>query len=197
MLRLTVLMNQPDLVDRLQQNARLWRTGLRDLGLSFPEADTPIVPIAVGPTDLAIKVWQSLIELGVYVNPVVYPAVPHDAAILRTTVMATHTADQLAHALGATQESRPSFRTLLNRSTGHRACSSHRFCKLRRTRESLDWTVPKAGLPRCTECGGLRCARHELIADSRASQAISQIYGVKATFSLPWLANTGTILKFA
>jgi 8-amino-7-oxononanoate synthase len=96
---LTILLREPEMVQRVQRNATLWRTGLRERGFVVPEGISPIVPITVGPTEKTLQVWHLLFEQGVYVNPVVYPAVPHDAPILRTSVMATHDESHLEKAL--------------------------------------------------------------------------------------------------
>ena len=98
---LTILLREPEMVARVQHNAAFWRAGLRGLGLDVPDGISPIVPIAVGETEKALRMWDLLMHHGVYVNPVVYPAVPHDGAILRTSVMATHEASHLEQALKA------------------------------------------------------------------------------------------------
>jgi 8-amino-7-oxononanoate synthase len=98
---LTLLLREPEIVDRVQRNAASWRNGLRDRALDVPEGISPIVPIAIGPAEKALRMWRLLLDRGVYVNPVVYPAVPHDGAILRTSVMATHEESQLEQALEA------------------------------------------------------------------------------------------------
>src|SRR5262249_6902480 len=92
---LSILLREPDIVKRVAHNAALWRNGLRDLGFDVPEGISPIVPITIGPTENALRIWHFLVENGIYVNAVVYPAVPHDASILRTSVMATHEKDHL------------------------------------------------------------------------------------------------------
>jgi len=68
-----------------------------DTGLS----STPIVPIIIGDEEKTYEICQSLENLGVFVNPVAPPAVPPGRALLRTSLMATHTEKQLARALDA------------------------------------------------------------------------------------------------
>jgi 8-amino-7-oxononanoate synthase len=96
---ISILLREPELVMQLQEKSRFWRSGLRDLGFDVPEGITPIVPITIGPTDRTIAMWQTLLSEGVYVNPVVYPAVQADLSILRTSVMATHERSHLEAAL--------------------------------------------------------------------------------------------------
>ena len=98
---LTILLREPEIVDRVRRNAAFWRNGLRDRGLDVPEGISPIVPIAIGPTEKTLRMWRLLLDRGIYVNPVVFPAVPHDASILRTSVMATHEESHLEKALEA------------------------------------------------------------------------------------------------
>jgi 8-amino-7-oxononanoate synthase len=98
---ITILLREPEIVDRVQRNAAFWRNGLRDRGMVVPEGISPIVPITIGPTEKTLRMWRLLLDCGVYVNPVVFPAVPHDASILRTSVMATHEESHLVRALEA------------------------------------------------------------------------------------------------
>lgn len=98
---LTILHREPEIVLRLQENAAVWRTGLQKIGLDVPDGVSPIVPVELGQTDIAMRMWHLLMEQGVYVNLVVFPAVAHDGAILRTSVMATHERKHLDQALEA------------------------------------------------------------------------------------------------
>ena len=97
-----------ELMDRLLDNARYLRQGLRDLGLrvvepgTLPdgsEATTPVVPVIVGEDWQAVLLWKALFDAGVYTNVAIHPAVPPGGALLRTSLMATHERDQLDRAL--------------------------------------------------------------------------------------------------
>jgi len=96
---LDVLEREPEMVDRLRKLAAQWRDGLQDMGFDVGESETPIVPVNVGDEYSTVVFWKSLIEVGVYTNPVIYPAVPMGKAMLRTSCMATHTPDQIEQAL--------------------------------------------------------------------------------------------------
>jgi 8-amino-7-oxononanoate synthase len=98
----------PDLFERLLANASYLRAGLRDLGLVVvepgrlpdgSEATTPVVPVIVGEDWQAVLLWKALFDAGVYTNVAVHPAVPPGGALLRTSLMATHTPEQLDRAL--------------------------------------------------------------------------------------------------
>ena len=94
-----MLIEDPGLVDRLNQNATLYRDGLRDAGFDIGETVTPIVPIVVGDERKMVGFWKELLANGIYTNAVILPAVPRGAAILRTSCMATHTPEQLSRAV--------------------------------------------------------------------------------------------------
>jgi 8-amino-7-oxononanoate synthase len=96
---LEVLMEEPQLVDRVNANAALLRDGLRDAGFDIGETQTPIVPIVIGDEVKMVSFWKELLAGGVYTNAVIFPAVPRGAGILRTSSMATHTEEQLKRAI--------------------------------------------------------------------------------------------------
>ncbi len=92
---LEVLMEEPELVEKLNQNAKLLRNGLRDAGFDIGRTETPIVPVVVGDEVKMVNFWKDLLAEGVYTNAVIFPAVPKGAGILRTSCMATHTPKQI------------------------------------------------------------------------------------------------------
>ncbi len=98
----------PQLLDQVLSNARYWHEGLSALGLHVvpptvlpdgTEIITPIVPVLVGDDWKAFLLWKALWDEGAFVNVAVHPAVPPGGALLRTSVMATHTRADLDHAL--------------------------------------------------------------------------------------------------
>jgi 8-amino-7-oxononanoate synthase len=97
-----------ELMGRLLDNARYLRQGFRDLGLvvvepgTLPdgsEATTPVVPVVVGEDYQAALLWKALFDAGLYTNVAIHPAVPPGAALLRTSLMATHEREHLDGAL--------------------------------------------------------------------------------------------------
>ena len=61
--------------------------------------ETPIVPFLIGEFEKTLLFWRKLFDAGVFTNPVVPPALPPSRCRLRTSVMATHSADQIDYAL--------------------------------------------------------------------------------------------------
>ncbi|MBJ7348948.1 MAG: aminotransferase class I/II-fold pyridoxal phosphate-dependent enzyme, partial [Thermoleophilaceae bacterium] len=64
-------------------------------------AITPIIPIEVGEDWEAVVIWKELYDAGLYTNVAIYPAVARGAAMLRTSVMATHKREHLDAAIAA------------------------------------------------------------------------------------------------
>jgi 7-keto-8-aminopelargonate synthetase-like enzyme len=91
---LDVLMDEPELVDRLATLIRQLRRPAQD-GFDVTMDCTPIVPIVVGDEVKMVGFWRELLERGVYTNAVIWPAVGKGEAILRASVMATHSEKQI------------------------------------------------------------------------------------------------------
>jgi len=97
---LHVLQREPERRTQLWENTRHLQEGLRSLGFDIGPTETPIVPVLIGPLDKTFLFWRKLFDAGVFTNPVVPPAVPPSQCRLRTSLMATHTAEQIDRALG-------------------------------------------------------------------------------------------------
>jgi 8-amino-7-oxononanoate synthase len=81
--------------------------GLTELGYQVPKGlEAAIVPIYVGDDWEAGRLWRRLLDLGVYTNCVIAPAVRRRGAMLRTSVMATHTDAHIDRALDAFEQAR-------------------------------------------------------------------------------------------
>ncbi len=98
---LDVLEQEPERRERLWQNAAYLRAGLQSLGFDTAGSETPIIPVATGHMEHTFVFWRALFDAGVFTNPVLPPAVPENNCRLRTSVMATHTTDQLDAVLDA------------------------------------------------------------------------------------------------
>ncbi len=94
-----IMETEPERRARLWTNTRFFMDGLKSLGLDTGNSQTPVVPIVVGEDSLALAMVQRLHEGGVFVNCVLSPATPPGRALIRTSLMATHTTEQLARAL--------------------------------------------------------------------------------------------------
>ncbi|HET8760286.1 MAG TPA: aminotransferase class I/II-fold pyridoxal phosphate-dependent enzyme, partial [Nitrospiria bacterium] len=93
--------DEPDRRERLWANTRQWRDGVRALGFDTFGSASPIVPLRIGNDGLALRVAAALADEGVYAPAIRPPTVPAGTARLRTSVLATHTPDDLALALSA------------------------------------------------------------------------------------------------
>jgi len=98
---LHILKQEPERVTRLRDNSRYIKNGLKQMGWEVGGDDTPIIPVHIGNDLITLNLWKELLHAGVYINPVVYPAVDPDKALLRLSVMATHEKKHLDLALEA------------------------------------------------------------------------------------------------
>jgi 7-keto-8-aminopelargonate synthetase-like enzyme len=96
---LNVMRREPERRERLWANTHRLQDGLRALGFDIGPTQTPIVPFLIGEFEKTLLFWRKLFDAGVFTNPVVPPAVPPSQSRLRTSLMATHTADQIDYAL--------------------------------------------------------------------------------------------------
>jgi glycine C-acetyltransferase len=96
-----VLEEEPELIERLWANTRRFKEGLASLGFDTGVSETPITPVMVGDSALAIRFADRLLEEGVWATSVVFPTVPLDGARLRTIVTAAHADDELDACLEA------------------------------------------------------------------------------------------------
>lgn len=96
-----VLEREPERRTALWANAAYLRDGLRTLGFDTVTSETPIIPVVTGSMERTFAFWRALFDAGVFTNPVLPPAVPDNSCRLRTSVMATHTRDQLDQVLEA------------------------------------------------------------------------------------------------
>lgn len=85
----------PERVRQLQENARYFRAAIKEAGFAPLPGDTPIVPIIVGETALAIQMSDMLLDEGVFVTGFGFPVVPRGEARVRCQVSAAHTRQDL------------------------------------------------------------------------------------------------------
>ncbi len=97
---LEILEAEPDRVRRLHEISDKMRNGYKEMGFDTGPSVTPIIPIRIGLGMIkTFEIWQTLIEEGVFTNPVLSPAVPPGEEMLRTSYMATHEDEQLDRVL--------------------------------------------------------------------------------------------------
>ena len=96
---LEVIREQPELPAHVMEIAQRMRAAYTDMGFNTLNSQTPIIPIVIGDEMKTFDFWRALSEAGIYVNPVVPPAVPPNLSLLRTSYMASHTEAQLGRVL--------------------------------------------------------------------------------------------------
>jgi 8-amino-7-oxononanoate synthase len=96
---LDIMQREPERRVRLWENTKRLQDGLRQLGFDIGPTQTPIVPVLIGPMEKTFLMWRRLFDAGVFTNPVAPPAVPASHCRLRTSLMATHTFEQVDFAL--------------------------------------------------------------------------------------------------
>ncbi len=92
---LRILQREPHRVAGLQHNARRLRDGLRQLGFVLPDTQSAIIPLLCRTDAQAFEMTADCRAEGLYVIPIVYPAVPMNAARLRLNVLANHTDEMI------------------------------------------------------------------------------------------------------
>ena len=92
---LQIMREEPERIARVNAIGDRMRKAYTQLGFNIGHSVTPIVPIQIGDNDLTFMMWKRLFENGVFVNPVISPAVAPGHQLLRTSYVATHTDDQL------------------------------------------------------------------------------------------------------
>ncbi len=93
---LTKMRDGKMLRQRLWDNAALLYQGLKQLGLTVGPATSPVVAVILdNGKEEALRLWAALLESGIYVNLVLPPATPGTECLLRCSVSAAHTTDQI------------------------------------------------------------------------------------------------------
>ncbi|MFO7546839.1 MAG: pyridoxal phosphate-dependent aminotransferase family protein [Trueperaceae bacterium] len=98
---LDIMETEPQHREQLWRNVAKLRSGMDSLGFDTMGSETPIVPVLVGPDELAMAFWRGLWDEGVFTTPALPPGVPNGQAIIRTSVNANHTNEQLDKLLAA------------------------------------------------------------------------------------------------
>lgn len=98
---LELVEREPERRKRLWENTKYMMQELGRLGFDTGDAASPVIPLVVGEDMQAYRLAATLQDEGVFVNPVVTPAVPPGSAMIRTSYMATHTREHLDRALEA------------------------------------------------------------------------------------------------
>lgn len=92
---LQVMRDEPERIARVIAIGAKMRKGFKELGFNIGQSETPVIPIIIGDDEKTFLTWKLLFDAGVFVNPVISPAVSTGHQLLRTSYMATHTDQQL------------------------------------------------------------------------------------------------------
>jgi 8-amino-7-oxononanoate synthase len=96
---LDIIETEPERIQKLWDNTNYAMKLLLDEGFDLGPTESPILPIYVRDNEKTFLVTKYLQNAGIFVNPVVSPAVPSDSSLLRFSLMATHTFDQIDEAV--------------------------------------------------------------------------------------------------
>lgn len=92
---LDIIKEEPERIKKLWDNTNYARKCLMQAGFNTGNSTTPIIPIFIGDDMKTFMLSVMLLKNGVYINPIVHPAVEKNGAILRYSLMATHTKEQI------------------------------------------------------------------------------------------------------
>jgi 7-keto-8-aminopelargonate synthetase-like enzyme len=98
---LAVVEQEPALRRRLWASTRRFLHALRSMGYDTGKSQTPIVPVLAGTPERTFEMWRRLSEEGIFVNVVLPPAVPNSGCLIRMTLTAAHTNEQIDRVLDA------------------------------------------------------------------------------------------------
>ncbi len=96
---LDIIENEPEHVEKLWENTHHAQKRFQELGMDVGNSETPIIPVYIRDNDKAFIISKMLLDKGVFVNPVITPAVRPEDSLLRFSLMATHSIDQIDDAI--------------------------------------------------------------------------------------------------
>lgn len=92
---LDIMQSEPERIERLWDNTHYAIDLFRSIGCEIGHTCSPIIPLYVRDNIKTFKITRELFDLGVFVNPVISPAVPSENTLIRLAIMATHTREQI------------------------------------------------------------------------------------------------------
>jgi len=90
-----IMETEPERISHLWEITKYALDGFRSAGFDTGKSETPIIPLFIRDDIKALKLTQLLLADGVFVNPVVSPAVPKEDCLIRYSLMATHKKEQV------------------------------------------------------------------------------------------------------
>ena len=92
---LDIIESEPERRVRLWEITKKMRDGFQSMGYETGPTQSAVIPVMIGDDEKAFMLWKILREKGIFTNPVIFPAVPKDHALIRTSYSATHTEEEL------------------------------------------------------------------------------------------------------
>ncbi|MDQ3965753.1 MAG: pyridoxal phosphate-dependent aminotransferase family protein [Actinomycetota bacterium] len=92
---LNIMEMEPEHREKLWRNVAQLKRGMSDLGFDTLGSESPIVPVLIGPDELTAIFWKMLWEEGIFTTPALPPSVPTGRSIIRTSVNASHSPEQI------------------------------------------------------------------------------------------------------
>jgi 8-amino-7-oxononanoate synthase len=96
---LDIIESEPERIDKLWANTEYAKKLLLEAGFDIGHSNSPIIPVYIRDNIKTFMITNILQQNGVFVNPVVSPAVPSDSSLIRFSLMATHSFDQIESAI--------------------------------------------------------------------------------------------------
>jgi 7-keto-8-aminopelargonate synthetase-like enzyme len=96
---LEVIEDEPERVKKLHKNMKQFREGIKSMGYNTGNTVTAIVPIIIGGEEETLQLCKIVNEMGVFICPIVFPAVPKGTSRLRSHVLTNHTTRDIEEAL--------------------------------------------------------------------------------------------------
>ncbi|MDL2223014.1 pyridoxal phosphate-dependent aminotransferase family protein [Bacteroidales bacterium OttesenSCG-928-M11] len=96
---LDIMISEPERIENLWELTHYALNGFREMGCEIGNTSTPIIPIYIRDNDKTFMITKMLFDEGIFVNPVVAPAVASSDTLIRFSLMATHTKSQIDFAM--------------------------------------------------------------------------------------------------
>jgi 8-amino-7-oxononanoate synthase len=90
-----IMVSEPERINHLWEITHYALKGFREMGFDTGKSETPVIPLFIRDNINALILTQRLLADGIFVNPVVSPAVPKEDCLIRYSLMATHTKEQV------------------------------------------------------------------------------------------------------
>ena len=98
---LDIMLNEPERIEHLWNLTHYALDGFRQMGCEIGHTSTPIIPLFIRNNDITFLIVRELFDAGIFVNPVVSPAVASHNTLIRFSIIATHSKEQIDYVLEA------------------------------------------------------------------------------------------------